>query len=104
MEWRRQWRLRICATATTKTRIRPVQRAYGAYHERLLTLLGADGHRIGSEALVASRQALVIKAKGSVQTSKSIDFVPGIPLTPVGKPDKKAVRAQYWKDSDRRVG
>jgi len=24
----------------------------------------------------------------------SIDFVAGIPLTPVGKPDKKAVRAQ----------
>ena len=45
----------------------------------------------------ASMQALVKKAKGSVQSPKSIDFVPGIPLTPVGKPDKKAVRAQYWK-------
>jgi len=57
-----------------------------------------------SDELVASMQALVKQAKGSVQTPKSIDFVPGIPLTPVGKPDKKAVRAQYWKDSDRRVG
>jgi fatty-acyl-CoA synthase len=57
-----------------------------------------------SDELVASMQALVKKAKGSVQTPKSIDFVAGIPLTPVGKPDKKAVRAQYWQDSDRRVG
>ncbi|MDG2273848.1 MAG: acyl-CoA synthetase, partial [Halioglobus sp.] len=58
----------------------------------------------GNDELVASMQALVKKAKGSVQSPKSIDFVPGIPLTPVGKPDKKAVRAQYWADSDRGVG
>ena len=58
----------------------------------------------GDDALVASMQALVKQAKGSVQSPKSIDFVPAIPLTPVGKPDKKAVRAQYWKDSDRGVG
>lgn len=56
------------------------------------------------DALVASMQALVKQAKGSVQSPKSIDFVSGIPLTPVGKPDKKAVRAQYWKGSDRGVG
>lgn len=58
----------------------------------------------GSDALVAAMQALVKKAKGSVQSPKSIDFVTGIPLTPVGKPDKKAVRAQYWEGSDRGVG
>ncbi|MCB1686896.1 MAG: AMP-binding protein [Halioglobus sp.] len=57
-----------------------------------------------SDELVASMQALVKKAKGSVQSPKSIDFVAGIPLTPVGKPDKKAVRAQYWSDSERGVG
>jgi fatty-acyl-CoA synthase len=57
----------------------------------------------GSDDLVASMQALVKKAKGSVQTPKSIDFVAGIPLTPVGKPDKKAVRAQYWANSERGV-
>jgi fatty-acyl-CoA synthase len=47
--------------------------------------------------------ALVKDAKGSVHTPKSIDFVTGIPLTNVGKPDKKVLRAQYWKDSDRAV-
>ena len=58
----------------------------------------------GSDELVASMQALVKKAKGSVQSPKSIDFVAGIPLTPVGKPDKKAVRAQYWANNERGVG
>ena len=54
--------------------------------------------------LVSSMQALVKEAKGSVQSPKSIDFVDAIPLTPVGKPDKKAVRARYWEGSDRGVG
>ncbi len=58
----------------------------------------------GSDELAASMQALVKKAKGSVQAPKSVDFVAGIPLTPVGKPDKKAVKAQYWADSERGVG
>ena len=57
-----------------------------------------------SDELISSMQALVKKAKGSVQSPKSIDFVAAIPLTPVGKPDKKTVRAQYWVDSDRGVG
>jgi fatty-acyl-CoA synthase len=57
-----------------------------------------------SDDLTASMQALVKEAKGSVQSPKSIDFVDAIPLTPVGKPDKKAVRAQYWEGSDRGVG
>jgi fatty-acyl-CoA synthase len=49
-------------------------------------------------------QALVKEAKGSVQSPKSVDFVDAIPLTPVGKPDKKAVRAKYWEGSERGVG
>ena len=27
-----------------------------------------------------------------------------IPLTPVGKPDKRAIRAGYWAKADRQVG
>ena len=57
-----------------------------------------------SDALEAELQALVKDKKGSVQAPKSVDFVAGIPLTPVGKPDKKAVKAQYWEGSDRSVG
>ena len=54
--------------------------------------------------LEADLQQWVKKAKGSVQTPKSVDFVTAIPLTPVGKPDKKAVRARYWQGSERGVG
>jgi fatty-acyl-CoA synthase len=53
--------------------------------------------------LVEELQALVKAAKGSVQAPKSIDFVDMIPVTPVGKPDKKALRARYWQDSERGV-
>jgi len=56
------------------------------------------------EELTAALQQLVKDAKGSVQAPKTIDYVDTIPLTPVGKPDKKAVRAQYWQDSVRSVG
>lgn len=55
-------------------------------------------------SLVASLQAHVKAVKGSVQSPKSVDFVEAIPLTPVGKPDKKAVKAQYWAGSERGVG
>ena len=61
------------------------------------------GFEAGDE-LAASMQTLVKEAKGSVQSPKSIDFVDAIPLTPVGKPDKKAVRAQYWEGYERGVG
>jgi len=54
--------------------------------------------------LVQQLQALVKQAKGSVQTPKSVDFVDAIPTTPVGKPDKKALRARYWEDHARGVG
>ncbi len=58
----------------------------------------------GSDELAAEIQALVKDKKGSVQAPKSVDFVASIPLTPVGKPDKKAVRAQYWEGNERGVG
>jgi fatty-acyl-CoA synthase len=57
-----------------------------------------------SEELTAALVELVKDAKGSVQTPKTIDYVEGIPLTAVGKPDKKTLRAQYWDNSERSVG
>lgn len=56
------------------------------------------------EHLAADMKDLVKKAKGSVQAPKSVDFVASIPLTPVGKPNKKALRAQYWEGKERSVG
>jgi fatty-acyl-CoA synthase len=46
---------------------------------------------------------LVKQAKGSIHAPKHVDFVDSIPLSPLGKPDKKTIRAQYWGDSGRMV-
>jgi fatty-acyl-CoA synthase len=37
--------------------------------------------------------APVAARKGSYQAPKTIEFIEAIPQTPVGKPDKKALRA-----------
>jgi fatty-acyl-CoA synthase len=57
----------------------------------------------GSEELAAELKAAVKAAKGAVQSPKSVDFVSAIPLSALGKPDKKALRKQYWGDRARGV-
>lgn len=57
----------------------------------------------GTDELAAELKAAVKEAKGSVQTPKSVDFVTSIPLSPLGKPDKKALRKQFWGDRSRGV-
>jgi fatty-acyl-CoA synthase len=47
--------------------------------------------------------AFVKERKGPVLAPKTIDFVDAIPLTPVGKHDKPALRAAHWGGRDRRV-
>jgi fatty-acyl-CoA synthase len=47
--------------------------------------------------------ALVKQRKGAVAAPKSVDFVEAIPLSPLGKPDKKALRAKYWAAVGRQV-
>jgi fatty-acyl-CoA synthase len=47
--------------------------------------------------------ALVKERKGSHHAPKSVDVVESIPLSPLGKPDKKALRARYWAGADRLV-
>ena len=46
----------------------------------------------------------VKRAKGSVQAPKSVEYVDAIPVTAVGKPDKKVLRARYWDSTGRSVG
>ena len=46
--------------------------------------------------LKAEIQALVKERKGAVQTPKQVIATDALPLTGLGKPDKKAVRSQYW--------
>lgn len=56
-----------------------------------------------SDDLTRELRQLVKDAKGPQQSPKSIDYVDALPLTAVGKPDKKAVRATYWRGVDRSV-
>lgn len=41
--------------------------------------------------------------KGPIQAPKSVDVVSDIPLTAVGKPDKVAIRARFWRGRQRNV-
>jgi fatty-acyl-CoA synthase len=60
------------------------------------------GHE-GTEELATELKAAVKEAKGAVQSPKSVDFVTSIPLSALGKPDKKALRKQFWGDQERGV-
>src|SRR5436190_2566497 len=55
---------------------------------------------VGADELIA----LVKEQKGGLHAPKSVDFVDPIPLSALGKPDKKTLPAQYWSGSDRQVG
>ncbi len=61
-----------------------------------------DGHELSDE-VVAEIQAMVKERKGSVHVPKQIIATEALPLTGLGKPDKKALRAKYWT-GERAVG
>jgi fatty-acyl-CoA synthase len=52
----------------------------------------------------AAIQAMVKEHKGSVQSPKQVVVVDALPLTGLGKPDKKSVRAKFWEGAERAVG
>ena len=55
-------------------------------------------------AVTAEIQSAVKERKGSVQTPKQVVVVDSVPVTALGKPDKKAVRARFWEGASRGVG
>jgi len=59
--------------------------------------------RPGAEIDPARLIALVKEKKGSHQAPKTVEVVDSLPLTPVGKVDKKALRARHWSGEDRAV-
>jgi fatty-acyl-CoA synthase len=71
-----------------------------------VVVLRADAARDDAaiEAMTAEIQAAVKERKGSVQSPKRVVVVDALPLTGLGKPDKKAVRAQFWEGAARSVG
>jgi fatty-acyl-CoA synthase len=62
-------------------------------------VVARPGATVDPDALIA----LVKERKGPVYTPKSVDVVDALPLTPVGKPDKVALRDRYWSGQARRV-
>jgi len=59
--------------------------------------------RPGASASAEDLMALVRSAKGAVYTPKAIDFVETLPMTGLGKLDKKAIRAGFWQGQGRSV-
>jgi fatty-acyl-CoA synthase len=57
-----------------------------------------------TDEVVAEIKESVKQRKGAVQAPKQVIAADSLPLTGLGKPDKKALRAQYWSDRERSVG
>ena len=62
----------------------------------------SDGESVSR--MTAEIQAAVKERKGSVQSPKQVIVVESVPVTALGKPDKKSVRAQFWEGASRAVG
>jgi fatty-acyl-CoA synthase len=62
-------------------------------------VVARPGEAVDAEALIG----LVKERKGSIYAPKSVDVVEALPLTAVGKPDKKVLRARYWEAAGRGV-
>jgi fatty-acyl-CoA synthase len=57
----------------------------------------------GSQVAAQELTALVRNAKGAVHAPKQVEFAASLPLTPLGKLDKKALRAAAWAGQARGV-
>jgi fatty-acyl-CoA synthase len=57
----------------------------------------------GAAATEAELIEFVKVRKGGLLAPKAVEFAEAIPLTNLGKVDKKAIRARYWSGRDRRV-
>lgn len=63
-------------------------------------VVARDGARPNADELIA----LVKAKKGSAHAPKEIRFVDKLPMTGVGKVDKKALKAEFWTGRERMVG
>jgi fatty-acyl-CoA synthase len=57
----------------------------------------------GGSVSAADLQAHVKAKRGGPWAPKSVEFVPEIPLTGLGKIDRKALREKYWRGQTRSV-
>ena len=60
--------------------------------------------RPGTQPAAEALMQHVKDRKGSTHAPKQVEFVESLPLTAVGKVDKKVLRAKYWAGQSRQVG
>ena len=60
--------------------------------------------RPGAQPAAEALMQHVKDRKGSTHAPKQVEFVDALPLTAVGKVDKKVLRAKYWSGRSRQVG
>ncbi len=58
----------------------------------------------GAQAQARELMSFVSERKGSVVAPKKIEFTDHLPLTAIGKVDKKTIRSKYWAGQQRQVG
>jgi fatty-acyl-CoA synthase len=63
-------------------------------------VVAREGTRPNAEDLIA----LVKAKKGAAHAPKQIQFVNELPMTGVGKVDKKVLKASFWAGKERMVG
>ena len=62
-------------------------------------VLSHAGQNANAEDIIA----LCKQKLGSVKAPKSVDFVPALPRSPVGKVLKKDLRERYWQGLERKI-
>jgi fatty-acyl-CoA synthase len=62
-------------------------------------VVAKPGRSVDPDELIS----MVKTRKGSLYAPKSVEFVHEMPLTAVGKIDKKKLRAAYWNENQRQV-
>ncbi len=65
---------------------------------------GASRDDASVATMIEEIKASVKERKGSVHVPKDVVVADALPLTGLGKPDKKALRAQFWQGQGRSVG
>jgi fatty-acyl-CoA synthase len=60
--------------------------------------------KAGTNPSAEALMQLVKDRKGGPHAPKQVEFVDTLPLTAVGKVDKKVLRAKYWAGQARQVG
>ena len=92
-----------CARARSISHVEPcppTQQAEVRRFAALVTTAAREGTRPNAEELIN----LVKARKGSAHAPKQIKFVTELPMTGVGKVDKKLLKAGFWAGRDRMVG